>query len=391
MNALPDFTFSVTGEGVTIDPATGLLSIATERLLAGLGVVLTARDASGTPTSAFRIIVTLAGTGEEAGDGEDDGEDEEPEPEPVAAPEVTGALADQIYALGDGARDVSAQAHFSGEDLVYALEAAPAGVTIQPGSGLVTIPTIAALDGPVTVTATNAGGVARLSFRVTVRSMATAFSEAAALGDLTFLATEEAPAFTFDSRGLARLVPATTGRTHGIWSKAGGAGLYRVLARWSSSKPTLEGDPPFVLGAGITRSGGDLTGLYVGPRRAALAANRGLGIWRYTGQGTTATELAQVTATWAWDTLYWVEAEISGTRIRARFYPEADTAPDWMVSTELAALPDGFAAGAFGPGAFPLAGISPTVLVKHLEFSPLGTGSPAAADDADWSLAQITE
>ncbi|TPE48412.1 hypothetical protein [Amaricoccus solimangrovi] len=246
MNASPDFTFSIAGEGIAIDPATGLLTIATEALMAGVGVVLTGRDASGAPTSAFRVTVRL---GEEA---------EEPA---VAAPSVTGALPDLVLvtaaesfrvetagvfagaglgfsvAGGDGAidpatgaldlplgllrtaetvtvtaanaagaarasfaltilamappvatggagdllwplaagtRSVSTQAWFEGADLSYALEAAPEGVTILPGSGLVTIPTGAPLDGIVTVRAGNAGGAARQSFRVTVAATAPA-------------------------------------------------------------------------------------------------------------------------------------------------------------------------------------------------------------------------
>ncbi|MFQ8431926.1 hypothetical protein [Amaricoccus sp. W119] len=340
MNALPDFTFDLAGEGVAFDPGTGLLTIATEALVKGIGVVMTARDASGTPTGAFRITVRLT----------DDGTGTEPEPEVPVAPEVvtapalsgpglvgvamaldtgrwsgtpepgiaiewlrdgvaiegatgtsylpvalddetrlgarvtarnaageasaetapvaiarvapsaTGTLADLVLVrgegmirvetgavfagealgfsvtggdgvidpatgalelplgtprsqeevtvsarnsggtaragfrltilamappepagiigdlvapLGAGARSVSTQAGFTGEDLSYTLETAPPGVTILPGSGLVTVPTALALDGLVTVRAANAGGEARQSFRVTVGATTT--------------------------------------------------------------------------------------------------------------------------------------------------------------------------------------------------------------------------
>lgn len=64
MNAFPDFTgqsltFSVTGDGVTIDPKTGLLTIRTDALLSGVSVVVTASN-SGAATSAFRLTVGAA-------------------------------------------------------------------------------------------------------------------------------------------------------------------------------------------------------------------------------------------------------------------------------------------------------------------------------------------
>ena len=468
MKALPDFTFSVAGEGVAIDPATGLLTIATEALLSGVGVVLTARDATGTPVSAFKITVTLAddGTGggtepvaapevvgaladlaltqgegtvrvETAGvfsgtglvfsvaggEGVIDaatGALDLPlgtlraaetvvvtatnaggvaqarfaltiaAPLPaVAAPEVSGALADQFYALAEGTASISTQAYFSGEDLVYALEAAPGDVTLQPGSGLVTVPTGAALEGRVTVSATNAGGTARLSFGVAVRATATAFSEAAALSDVAFLTTEgaAAPAFTFDSRGFARLVPATAGRTHGLWSKAGGDGLYRALARWSSLKPKLVDNMPFVFGLRLARSGENLSGAYLAVHRPADVAQRGFRLFEYTGVGDAAVELGAVVSPWSWDTLTWIEAEVSGRRIRARAYAEGEAVPGWMIEAETSA-PQG---GGFGPGSFPNSGVSPTILLKSLEFTPFGAEAPVAAAEADWTLSQITE
>lgn len=65
LNAFPDFTgqsltFSVTGDGVTIDPTTGLLTIRTDALLSGVSVVVTASNSGGAATSAFRLTVGAA-------------------------------------------------------------------------------------------------------------------------------------------------------------------------------------------------------------------------------------------------------------------------------------------------------------------------------------------
>ena len=80
MDASSDFTgaalsFGIAGEGVTLDPATGTLSIATDRLRAGMSVTVTATNPGGEVTGRFRLTVaaevaptllaapSLAGTG----------------------------------------------------------------------------------------------------------------------------------------------------------------------------------------------------------------------------------------------------------------------------------------------------------------------------------------
>ncbi|HYN45419.1 MAG TPA: hypothetical protein VES64_01875, partial [Allosphingosinicella sp.] len=65
LNAFPEFTggaltFSVTGEGVAIDPVTGLLTIRTDALASGIAVVVTATNSGGTATSSFRVTVAAA-------------------------------------------------------------------------------------------------------------------------------------------------------------------------------------------------------------------------------------------------------------------------------------------------------------------------------------------
>lgn len=363
--------FSVAGfEGAAIDPATGALDLGRAALRDGAVVTVTARNSGGAAEVRFRVTVRA----------------------PVAAPAVAGAPGDLLYPLGEGARSVSASAWFTGADLAYALEAAPPGVTIKAGSGLVTIPTAVALDGPVTVRATNAGGSAALSFRVVVRSLATDFSEAA-LARMSFLHEGAAPAWSFDAaQGFARLVPAPGGRTHGIWAGAGvesgGAGRYRMLARWSAANSTAGGNEPFVFGVGLGRAGGDFTGAYVAAFRPVGSGIKRLKVHEYTGSGAATVERADAVANWVWGTWYWVEVELAGRVLRARYHAEAEVAPDWMIEATLAAAPG---SGGFGPGSFPLAGVSPTLLLKRIEFIPPEAGTPAAAQDGDWSLAQVTE
>ena len=65
MDTSQDFTggalsFAVEGEGVAIDPATGILSLATDRLLAGITVTVTAANAGGSAVSRFRLTVAAA-------------------------------------------------------------------------------------------------------------------------------------------------------------------------------------------------------------------------------------------------------------------------------------------------------------------------------------------
>jgi hypothetical protein len=62
VNAATDFTgealsFSVTGEGVSVDPATGVLRILTDALREGVEVVITATNSGGAATSRFRVTV----------------------------------------------------------------------------------------------------------------------------------------------------------------------------------------------------------------------------------------------------------------------------------------------------------------------------------------------
>jgi hypothetical protein len=429
LNAFSEFTgealtFGVTGDGVSVDPQTGLLRIRTDALRAGVVVTVSASNAGGAASSSFRVTVA-AGTdappdtppdmppGGPDQPGPDPDEEPvptpepEPEPEPQPEPEpepqdpagappaAVGAIADVVFAQGSGTRSVSTQAHFAGADLVWSLDAAPEGVTIRDGSGLVVIATDTALDrAPVTVRARNAAGFARQSFALTVGVAATGFETAAALGDLGFLAEGEPPAWTWDPAGFGRLVPAPAGRSHGVWSRAGGDGLYRALVRWDV-KTIAALHVPFAFGARIVPSGGGFAGVLLEAYRPASGRKR-LRLRQYagadTGAGTEPALLAEARPDWAWETWYWVEMELAGASVKARLYPEAAPAPAWMLeaAADAAALPE---AGAFGPTAFPLDGVSPRLDIRRLEFQPRAESAPVppAAADADWTLAQVTE
>ena len=83
------------------------------------------------------------------------------------APVGAGVLADLVLDQGPGARTLDASGAFAGAALAFGVSGA--GASVDPATGLVSIP----LDAPraaetVTVTATNSGGSASVSFAVTV-------------------------------------------------------------------------------------------------------------------------------------------------------------------------------------------------------------------------------
>ena len=224
--------YAVSGAGASVDPLTGVVAIPTDAEVADAPVTVTASNSGGSATTGFRVTVTA----------------------PLAAPVAVGGIPDQILEQDSGPRTVSAQAAFRGEALGFALDAAPAGVGIDAGSGLVTIATDTALAAaPVIVRASNAAGAATQGFAVSVRSTVTAFDAGDRLGELGFVAEAAAPAFTQEA-GFARLVPALASRVHGDWKKAIGDGRYRCLARWGGAD-AADGQPA-VLALGALPPGG---------------------------------------------------------------------------------------------------------------------------------------
>ncbi|HEX5202577.1 MAG TPA: hypothetical protein VFW27_21810, partial [Actinoplanes sp.] len=245
VNAATDFTgealsFGVTGEGVSVDPATGVLRILTDALRDGIEVVVTATNSGGAATSRFRVTVVaepvepvlerptliappaLAGSGRigEAVEVDPGLWSGQPIPEialqwlrdgaaidgatgssyvPVAAddrtalgcrvtasnaagsaeaeagalavtraaPAAVGTIADQSLVQGSDPQTVEAAGAFAGEGLVFAVDGG--GATIDAATGRVTIETASLMTAAeVTVTASNSGGAASASFRVTV-------------------------------------------------------------------------------------------------------------------------------------------------------------------------------------------------------------------------------
>ena len=265
----------------------------TDTLRADEAVTVTASNSGGSAGVGFRVSVAAA----------------------LLPPVAVGTLPAILWPRDGVARTVSAQAGFGGAGLGYALLAAPAGATINPGSGLVTIPTDVGLEAAtVTVRASNAAGSAEQSFAVTVRVVATAFDAASALAEMGFVAEGPAPGWSLDAGGFARLVPAGIGATHGDWSRAAGDGRYRALVRWTAAAAV---DRPFCLSARLTRSGADFRGLRAEAFLNSSTGTNRLELRQYLGSGTTSRQLGVATVGWANDAWYWVELELDGATLRS--------------------------------------------------------------------------
>ena len=337
--------FAVTGGGAGIDPATGLVSLPTDTVREGETVRVTASNSGGSAEVDFRVTIVSK----------------------LLPPVAVGGLADVSCLQGSGVQTVAAQAGFAGEQLSYALEAAPPGVTIDPASGLVSIATDAALSGAtVIVRAANAAGGATQSFAVTVRQTRSVFDQGAALGDMTFLAKNSAPSWSYQPAGFARFVPAADGRAFGDWVGASGDGLYRCLARWNASNADAAGYSPMSFGARVTKTGTNFAGIYLEFFQPSSGARR-FRIMQFADSGTSAGLVKQVYPGWEWNTWYWIEMEIDGPSMKARFYAETAVAPDWQlqVTTTLTGP------GAFGPGGEPRSGGAPQVDIRRIEYRPL--------------------
>ena len=230
-------TFGVTGGGATIDPATGILSLAADTPRAGETVTVTATNSGGSASVSFTVTViaapvltapaslvapSLSGTGRvgapmrvETGTWSGDpapvlsvrwtrngadipgatgadyvpvAADEGTELRGVVtaanaagtaeaatgavrivhvAPVATGALGDRVLDQGQGAATLDASAAFTGAALTFGVTGG--GATIDPATGILSLSADTPRAGEtVTVTATNSGGSASVSFTVTV-------------------------------------------------------------------------------------------------------------------------------------------------------------------------------------------------------------------------------
>ena len=91
------------------------------------------------------------------------------------APTAKSTLADLTMTKGIGQLTLNAAANFTGDALVYDLTTAPAGVTLDSQTGLLTIDTKASEDlfsTPVTVRATNETGSVDSAFSLTIDAVA---------------------------------------------------------------------------------------------------------------------------------------------------------------------------------------------------------------------------
>lgn len=127
--------FAVTGGGAVVDPATGVIAIPTGTARAAEPVMVRAANSGGAAETGFALRI-------------------------LAAPGTRAAPAPAVFALGEGAAAIEAGAWFTGEDLAFALEAGPAGASIDPASGRVSLPLAAALEGEIVVAARNVAGTA---------------------------------------------------------------------------------------------------------------------------------------------------------------------------------------------------------------------------------------
>ena len=300
----------------------------------------------------------------------------------LAAPAVAGALDAAVFAVGSTAT-VAAGAAFSGDALVFALDAGPEGVSVDPATGLVTIPTGAALEGAVTVRATNAVGSATgATFAVTVLAApatvtATVFDAPEKLAEVSLVPRRAAPSWTHDPAGWAVFSPGKPSDfTHGDWALARGDGRYRALVRINHSGAVLTAytrSRPFGINGRMAQAGADLRGVRVELDRR-VDGTTAFEIREYTGAGETATLIATAPVVWAYDVWYWMETEFDGPTVRARLYPEEDAAPAWQATATTAAL----GAGYFGPmSAVFNTTIFPVVQIRRLEHHPLAAAGPA--------------
>ena len=238
------------------------------------------------------------------------------------------------------------------------------GVTFDAATGDIALSPEALVSGAELVVA--AGTTA--AWRVQLSAVAPdpvkrlVLDSAAALAEVGFLGTV-APAWTLVN-GAARLIPAATARTHGAWITGDNDGIHRCLFRISGGQPAAV-DRRFSFGARIGFAGGDWTGLRVEPFETSTG-KRYLHIREYTGTSGSTTSLVTTAVAWAYDSWQWLEVKVSGTTVAGRLYAEGAEAPEWQV----AATTNAVEPGAFGPGAFPAAGLAPVIDIRRLEFVP---------------------
>ena len=334
--------------------------------------MVTARNSGGAATVVFRVSVTAA-------------------PALPAAPAAQGVLPDLVLEQGTGERTVSTQAGFAGEELVFALVAAPAGVSIETGSGLVRIADRradrgGAGHGPGEQCRRRGGAGLRADGALDGERLHRRRGARRRSGFLSYTRPD---------------LDAAAGRVRAAGAGGGGPGARhleqgrgrRALplpgALERRPRPSASGARPFSFNARLSKVGAGLGGLKVDVLQPS-AGVRSLEIAQYIGGGTKTTVLATAAVGWQWNTWYWVEVEVDGTSVQGAPLSRGRRRPRLAGAGTTTYT----AAGAFGPGGFPLSTGGPSIDIKRLEFVPLIQGLesvPPAAQDADWSLGQFTE
>lgn len=89
------------------------------------------------------------------------------------APVAIGVLPDVNFSRDTGEQTIAAAGTFAGDYLTFSVETALPGVSIDRGTGVVTVSTGSEIDGDVAVIASNSGGAAEVSFNLSITSAAT--------------------------------------------------------------------------------------------------------------------------------------------------------------------------------------------------------------------------
>lgn len=205
------------------------------------------------------------------------------------------------------------------------------------------------------------------------RTARTRFDDEAALSAMSFLGYL-APEWTLVTEGdltFGRLVPDSRSRAHGNWSRAMGDGLYRCLVRWSWEDMEYSLDRRFSFGARVAKIGSDWFGIRFDAFENANGGRK-LQLREYTGQKGRTAGLDTADVGWNYDSWYWFEIEVKAASVKARLYPEAESAPDWQVSATTSQVEQsGVSSGAFGPGGFPALNESPVIDVREISYEPV--------------------
>ncbi len=144
-----DYSLVGAPANVSIDAATGVITISTASALTLTSISVKASNPAGSATQTLQVTIQA----------------------PVAAPVAAGTLAAVQLTVGDPARTVNAAQAFTGMVSDYSLVGAPANVSIDAATGVITISTASALAlTSISVKASNLTGSATQTLQVTIEA-----------------------------------------------------------------------------------------------------------------------------------------------------------------------------------------------------------------------------